>query len=116
MGEGDKRIFLIDGEPVPVALARIPREGDHRGNMDAGARTEARPLTEHDRWICSRIGPVLREKGLLFVGIDVIGDFLTEINVTSPTGIREVERATDVRVTESLFDTIASKLARVHEA
>jgi glutathione synthase len=107
---GDKRIFLIDGEAVPTALVRIPSPGDHRGNMVAGARTEVRPLTRRDAWICERIGASLRDHGLMFVGIDVIGDFMTEINVTSPTGIRELERASDVRITKQLFDVISSSL------
>jgi glutathione synthase len=107
---GDKRIILIDGHPIPTALVRIPSRGDHRGNMVAGARTEVRPLTDRDMWICEQIGPLLRDKGLLFIGIDVIGDFMTEINVTSPTGIRELERASDVRITEQLFDAISSRL------
>lgn len=110
-GSGDKRIMLIDGQPVPMALCRLPSSGDHRGNMDAGARTEVRPLTDRDAWICAQIGPVLRDRGLLFTGIDVIGDFMTELNVTSPTGIRELERAGDLRITEQLFDAISSKLA-----
>jgi glutathione synthase len=107
---GDKRIILIDGQPIPMALARIPSLGDHRGNMVVGARIEVRPLTDRDMWICEQIGPALREKGLLFTGIDVIGDFMTELNVTSPTGIRELERASDVRITEQIFDAISSKL------
>jgi glutathione synthase len=107
---GDKRIILIDGQPIPMALARIPSQGDHRGNMVAGARTEVRPLTDRDLWICQQIGPVLRDRGLLFTGIDVIGDFMTEINVTSPTGIRELERASDVRIAEQILDAITSKL------
>ena len=107
---GDKRILLIDGRPIPMALARIPSPGDHRGNMVTGARTEVRPLNDRDMWICEQIGPALREMGLLFTGIDVIGDFTTELNVTSPTGIRELERASDVRITEPLFDAISSKL------
>lgn len=93
-----------------MALARIPSPGDHRGNMVAGARIEVRPLTDRDMWICDQIGPALREKGLLFTGIDVIGDFITELNVTSPTGICELERASDVRITEQMFDVISSKL------
>ena len=107
---GDRRIILIDGQPIPRALARIPSPGDHRGNMDVGARTEIQPLTDREIWICQQIGPVLREKGLLFTGIDVIGDFMTELNVTSPTGIRELERATDVQITKQMFDVIESKL------
>jgi glutathione synthase len=107
---GDRRIILIDGNPIPMALARIPSGCDHRGNMVAGAQTEVTPITDRDMWICEQIGPVLRDRGLLFTGIDVIGDFMTEINVTTPTGIRELERASDVRITEKLFDVISSKL------
>jgi glutathione synthase len=107
---GDKRIFLIDGEPISLALVRIPSQGDHRGNIDVGASTEVRPLTDGDRRICDEIGSVLREKGLLFTGIDVIGDFLTELNVTSPTGVRELEGASDVRITTQLFDTISERV------
>ncbi len=107
---GDKRIVLIDGQPVPMALVRIPPQGDHRGNLATGARAEFRPLTDRDVWICEQIGPVLRDRGLLFTGIDVIGDFMTEINVTSPTGIRELERASDIRIAEQILDAIASKL------
>jgi glutathione synthase len=90
--DGDKRILLVDGEPVPHCLARIPRAGETRGNLAAGGRGETRPLTERDRWIAAQVGPKLREMGLLFVGLDVIGDFLTEINVTSPTCAREIAR------------------------
>jgi glutathione synthase len=108
---GDKRILLIDGQPIPLALARIPSPGDHRGNMNAGARVEVRPLTDHDRWICDQVGPLLKKKGLLFAGIDVIGEFMTEINVTSPTGIRELERASDLKITRQLFDAIVARAA-----
>ena len=107
---GDRRIILIDGQPIPMALVRIPRPGDHRGNMDVGARTEVRPLTDREMWICEQVGPVLRDKGLLFTGIDIIGDFMTELNVTSPTGIRELERASDIQITKQMFDAISSKL------
>lgn len=107
---GDKRILLADGEPIPLALVRVPPEGDHRGNLATGARAEIRELTDRDRWICAQIGPVLRQKGLLFTGIDVIGDFMTEINVTSPTGIRELEAASDLRVAEKLMDTIRERV------
>jgi glutathione synthase len=110
VSSGDKRIILIDGQAIPMALARIPSPGDHRGNMVAGARIEVRPLTDREMWICEQIGPVLQEKGLLFTGIDVIGDFMTELNVTSPTGIRELERESDVQITKQMFDAIASKL------
>ncbi len=91
--QGDKRIILIHGEPVDYALARIPAAGESRANLAAGGRGEAVPLTERDRWICAQLGPELRSRGLDFVGIDVIGDYLTEINVTSPTGIRELDKA-----------------------
>lgn len=89
---GDKRILLINGEPVPYALARIPAPGDFRGNLARGATAQGRELTDRDRWICEQVGPTLRDKGLYFVGLDVIGDYLTEINVTSPTGVRELDR------------------------
>jgi glutathione synthase len=95
---GDKRILLINGEPVPYALARIPAAGDLRGNLAAGARGEVVPLSKRDRWICEQIGPILKSKGLYFVGIDVIGDYLTEINVTSPTCLREIEAETDLDI------------------
>lgn len=108
--DGDKRILMIDGEPVPYCLARIPAQGETRGNLAAGGRGEARPLTDHDRWIAEQVGPTLREKGLLFVGLDVIGDYLTEINVTSPTCIREIDNAFDTRIAEKLMDAIAQRL------
>ncbi len=88
---GDKRILMIDGEPVPYALARIPAEGETRGNLAAGGRGVGQPLSERDRWICAQVGPELRRRGLVFVGLDVIGDWLTEINVTSPTCARELD-------------------------
>jgi glutathione synthase len=91
--DGDKRILMIDGEPVPYCLARLPKDGETRANLAAGGRGEARPLTERDRWIAAQVGPNLRERGLLFVGLDVIGDYLTEINVTSPTCAREIDAA-----------------------
>ncbi len=105
---GDRRILLIDGEPIPFALARIPAPGDHRGNMDAGARIEVNALTDREWSICKQIGPTLREKGLLFAGIDVIGGSMTELNVTSPTGIRELQRETGIPIAEKLFDSIES--------
>jgi glutathione synthase len=113
---GDRRILLIDGEPIPFALARIPAHGDHRGNMDAGARVEINPLTDREWSICKRIGPTLREKGLLFTGIDVIGDYMTELNVTSPTGIRELERETGMPIVEKLFDSISSHRQSIQQA
>ena len=108
--EGDKRILLIDGEPIPWALARIPAEGENRGNIAAGASTRGQPLSDRDRWICEQIAPRLREKGLLFVGIDVIGDYLTEINVTSPTGIRELDAQFDLNIAGELFDAVERRL------
>ncbi|HEX4894751.1 MAG TPA: glutathione synthase [Solimonas sp.] len=91
--DGDTRVLVIDGEPVPYGLARIPQAGETRGNLAAGGRGEPRPLTERQRWIVQQVGPALRERGLLFVGLDVIGDYLTEINVTSPTCAREIDAA-----------------------
>ncbi len=111
--DGDKRILLIDGEPVPYALARIPAVGENRGNLAAGGRGEGRPLTDRDRWICEQVGPVLKEKGLLFVGIDVIGDYLTEINVTSPTCIRELDRDFGLDIAGQLMDKIEEKVKGV---
>lgn len=108
--DGDKRILMIDGEPVPYCLARIPAAGETRGNLAAGGRGEARPLSERDREIAATVGPTLREKGLLFVGLDVIGDHLTEINVTSPTCIREIDKAYDTRIGERLMEAIDGKL------
>ncbi|MDF0733942.1 glutathione synthase [Pseudomonas entomophila] len=108
--DGDKRILMIDGEPVPYCLARIPASGETRGNLAAGGRGEARPLTERDRWIAAQVGPSLREKGLLFVGLDVIGDYLTEINVTSPTCIREIDAAYNTGIGGQLMDAIDRKL------
>lgn len=107
---GDKRILLIDGEPVPYSLARIPAEGENRGNLAAGASSIGQPLTEREYWICEQLAPTLREKGLLFVGIDVIGDYLTEINVTSPTCIRELDNEFNLNISGQLFDCIENKL------
>jgi len=109
--DGDKRILMIDGEPVPYCLARIPAHGETRGNLAAGGRGEARPLTARDLEIANLIGPELRARGLLFVGLDVIGDYLTEINVTSPTCIREIDNAFDTRIGEKLMQVISAKLA-----
>ncbi len=109
--DGDKRILLIDGEPVPYALARIPSQGENRGNLAAGGRGEGRELTARDREICERIAPSLKEKGLIFVGIDVIGDYLTEINVTSPTCVRELDREFGIDISSQLLDAIEKRLA-----
>ena len=109
---GDARILLVDGEPVPHALARMPAAGDHRGNLAAGASATSRPLTDRDRWLASRIGPSMRERGMLFVGLDVIGGFVTEINVTSPTGIREIEKMHGHDVGGQLIDAVLARLER----
>jgi len=111
--EGDKRILMVDGEPIPYALARIPAEGETRGNLAAGAHGEGRPLSERDRWICHQVGPTLRAKGILFAGLDVIGDYLTEINVTSPTCIRELDALFGLNISAQLLDAIASRVGRV---
>jgi len=108
---GDKRILLIDGEPVPHALARIPSGDDNRGNMVAGAVAKGQPLSASDLDICGQVGPVLRDAGVLFAGIDVIGDYLTEVNVTSPTGIRELDRQFDINIAGLMFDAIEKKFA-----
>ena len=107
---GDKRILLIDGEPYPHVLARIPPAGDNRGNLAVGATAEGRELTDRDRWICATVGPVLRDKGIIFAGLDVIGDYLTEINVTSPTGIRELDGMYGDNICGLLFDAIEKRL------
>ncbi len=107
---GDKRILLVDGQPVPYALARIPKEGESRGNLAAGATAEGRPLSDSDLRIATAIGPAMVERGLLFVGLDVIGSSLTEINVTSPTCIRELDAAYGLDIAGQLMDCIESKL------
>jgi glutathione synthase len=107
---GDCRIMLVDGAPVPFALQRIPSAEDHRGNLAAGARAESRALNERDRWLCAQIGPKLRAAGMIFVGLDVIGDYVTEINVTSPTGIRELNKKQGVDIGGMLLDAIERTL------
>jgi glutathione synthase len=107
---GDKRILLIDGELVSHALARVPAVGESRGNLAAGGSGVAQELTDRDRWICSQVGPTVKKKRLLFVGLDVIGDYLTEINVTSPTCVREIDRAFDLDIAGDLMDCIQLKL------
>jgi glutathione synthase len=109
---GDKRILVVDGEPIPYCLARIPASGETRGNLAAGARGEARALTESDRRIAEAVAPMLKEKGFYFVGLDVIGDKLIEINVTSPTCIREIEAAFDINISSKIMDSIEQALAR----
>jgi glutathione synthase len=103
---GDCRIILVDGEPVPFALQRMPSAEDNRGNLAAGASAESRPLNDRDRWLCGQIGPKLRAAGMLFVGLDVIGEYVTEINVTSPTGIRELNKKHGVDIGGMLMDAI----------
>jgi len=107
---GDKRVLLIDGEPVPYALARMPAAGETRGNLAAGARGVGVELTPRDRWICAQVGPELRRRGLLFVGLDVIGDYLTEINVTSPTCIRELDAQFGTDIAANLLDALSLRL------
>lgn len=110
--QGDKRILIVNGEPVPYCLARIPIEGENRANLAVGGRGVVQPLSDDDWKIANTVAPVLKDKGLYFVGIDVIGNKLTEINVTSPTGIREIEKGTDINVCGMLMDTIEDLLAR----
>lgn len=104
--DGDKRILMVNGEPVPYCLARIPAQGETRGNLAAGGRAEGRPLTDRDRWIANEVGATLREKGLVFVGLDVIGDTLTEINVTSPTCAVELDTQFGLNICGLLMDHI----------
>ncbi len=108
--QGDKRIIIVDGQPVPYCLARIPKQGETRGNLAAGGTGEARPLSESDWHIANIIAPILKQKGLIFVGLDVIGNRLTEINVTSPTCIREIEAAFPISITAMLMDAIEAHL------
>lgn len=111
--DGDKRILMIDGEPVDHVLARIPSSGETRGNLAAGGSGVARPLSERDRWICAQVGPTLRAKNLHFVGLDVIGDYLTEINVTSPTCIREIDDQTGSDIAGKLMTHMQTVLTRL---
>jgi glutathione synthase len=110
ISEGDKLILMINGEAVPYCLARVPLAGETRGNLAAGGSGRPQPLTERDHWIATEIGPSLRERGLLFVGLDIIGDYLTEINVTSPTCIREIDAGYDLDIGGQLMDCIAMEL------
>lgn len=112
IAEGDKRILMIDGEPVPYALARIPAEGETRGNLAAGGHGEGRTLTAADRAICARVGPVLHAHGILFAGLDVIGSCLTEINITSPTCIRELDHIYNLNIADQLLDVAETKVGR----
>ena len=104
--DGDKRVLMINGEAVPFCLARLPMAGENRGNLAAGGSGIVQPLSDRDRWIAEQVGPTLRERGLLFVGLDIIGDYLTEINVTSPTCMREIDRAKNTHIAEQLIACI----------
>ncbi|MFW2439013.1 MAG: glutathione synthase [Arenicellales bacterium] len=110
ISEGDKRILIVDGNPAPYALARIPLAGETRGNLAAGGSGKGVALSDRDYWICEQVGPILEEKGILFAGLDVIGDYLTEINVTSPTCIRELDRQFELDIAGDLMDAIELRL------
>jgi len=114
--DGDKRILLVDGEPVPYCLARIPQSGEFRGNLAAGGRGEGRPLSDRDRWIAAQVGPELKRRGMLFVGLDVIGDWLTEVNVTSPTCIRELDKQFGLNIAGLMFDAIEARCSETSRA
>jgi glutathione synthase len=114
ISNGDKRILVINGEPVPYCLARVPAKGETRGNLAAGGSGRPQPLSDRDYWIVEQVAPTLVKKGLLFVGLDVIGDYLTEINVTSPTCAQEIDRAYDTRIGERLMNAIAQQLTDSH--
>lgn len=108
--QGDKRILMIDGEPVPWSLARVPAVGESRGNLAAGGQGVVQPLTERDAWIAAQVAPSLKDKGLIFVGLDVIGDYLTEINVTSPTCVKEIDREKNTAIGQRLMAAIRKKI------
>lgn len=110
--KGDKRILMIDGKPVPYALARIAKPGETRANLAAGGYGKGIKLSKRDQWICEQVGPMLRAKGILFAGLDVIGDYLTEINITSPTCIREIDKAFKINISAQLVDCIVQYLKR----
>ena len=111
--QGDKRILVVDGEVIPFGLARIPTGSDFRGNLAAGGRGVVQPLSERDQWIAQQVAPTLKERGLIFVGLDVIGDYLTEINVTSPTCIREIDNAEDTQIGDKLIAAIQARLEQL---
>ena len=108
--DGDKRVLLVDGSPVEYALARIPQGDEFRGNLAAGGRGEGRPLSARDREIAARVGPEMKARGMLFVGLDIIGDWMTELNVTSPTGVRELDRQFGINIAARLFDAIEARM------
>ena len=109
--DGDKRVLLVDGVPVDYVLARIPQGDEFRGNLAAGGRGEGRPISARDRWIAEQVAPEMKRRGMLFVGLDVIGDYLTEVNVTSPTCVRELDAQFGLNIAGLLFDAIERKLA-----
>lgn len=111
ISDGDKRILLVDGVAVDYSLARIPQGDEFRGNLAAGGRGEGRPLSDRDRWIAAQVAPEMRRRGMLFVGLDVIGDYLTEVNVTSPTCIRELDAEFGLNISGALFDAIEARVA-----
>ena len=111
ISDGDKRVLIVDGEVIPYCLARIPSTSDFRGNLAAGGRGEVRPLSDRDQWIAKQIAPTLVERGLLFVGLDIIGDYLTEINVTSPTCVQEIDRAQNTAIGDKLIAAINRRLS-----
>lgn len=111
ISDGDKRILMINGKPIDYALARIPAAGESRGNLVMGATGEGRPLTDRDRWICEQVGPELLKRGVMFAGLDVIGDYLTEINVTSPTGIRELDQQFGIDIADQFIAAVEAQLA-----
>ena len=113
--DGDKRVLVVDGEVIPYCLARIPQGGETRGNLAAGGRGEARPISDDELKIAKAVAPVLKDKGLIFVGLDIIGDKLTEINVTAPTCVKEIEAEYEISITGKLFDAIEAKLAHTLE-
>jgi len=112
ISDGDKRILMVDGEAVPYALARIPKEGETRGNLAAGGTGKGVPLSARDHWIAAQVGPELKRRGILFAGLDVIGDYLTEINVTSPTCIRELDRQFNLNISATLMDRIQERIRK----
>ncbi|MCR8922140.1 glutathione synthase [Dasania sp. GY-MA-18] len=112
ISNGDKRVLLINGEPVPYCLARIPAKGETRGNIAAGGTGRAQPLSDRDRWIAAQVGPIAKERGLLLVGLDIIGDYLTEVNVTSPTCLREIDNEYQTDIAAMLMDEIQQLLAQ----
>lgn len=108
--DGDKRLLMINGEPIPYCLARIPKQGESRGNLAAGGSAVGREISEQDRWIAEQVGPTLRKKGLVFVGLDIIGSKLTEINVTSPTCVQELDKQFNINICAMLMDHIEKTL------